>query len=226
MDELPPLPIRPSNCPPGLEHLLQIDQLLVHQQVELMEVVLGIETNNKYEIKNKLGQQIYFANEKSKSCSKLLCGRRRPFKIHIVDNMGTEVIRLRRPLRCGTCWCPCCLQKLEVQAPPGERIGYIVQKWNSCSPKFIIQDENKDAVLKIRGPLCLSGCGCAVNFKIESLELSQKVGKISKERSNLTKEAFTDADNFVIKFPMDLDVKVKAILLGACFLIDYMYFEQ
>jgi hypothetical protein len=27
-------------------------------------------------------------------------------------------------------------------------------------------------------------------------------------------------------FPMDLDVRAKATLLGACFLIDYMFFEK
>ena len=37
---------------------------------------------------------------------------------------------------------------------------------------------------------------------------------------------FTDADNFGINFPIDLDVKVKATLLGATFLIDFMYFEK
>lgn len=47
----------------------------------------------------------------------------------------------------------------------------------------------------------------------------QKVGKISKQWSGLVKEAFTDADNFGIQFPMDLDVKIKACLLGAVFLI-------
>lgn len=30
---------------------------------------------------------------------------------------------------------------------------------------------------------------------------------------------FTDADYFGITFPMDLDVRMKAVMLGACFLI-------
>lgn len=45
------------------------------------------------------------------------------------------------------------------------------------------------------------------------------VGKISKQWSGLLREAFTDADYFGITFPMDLDVKMKAVLLGALFLI-------
>jgi hypothetical protein len=45
------------------------------------------------------------------------------------------------------------------------------------------------------------------------------VGKISKQWSGLLREAFTDADYFGITFPMDLDVKMKAVMMGACFLI-------
>lgn len=42
---------------------------------------------------------------------------------------------------------------------------------------------------------------------------------ISKQWSGIAREAFTDADLFGISFPMDLDVKMKAVMLGACFLI-------
>ena len=52
-----------------------------------------------------------------------------------------------------------------------------------------------------------------------------EVGKISKQWTGFIREAFTDADNFGVNFPMDLDVKMKAVMLGACFLI-VIYFKN
>ena len=40
------------------------------------------------------------------------------------------------------------------------------------------------------------------------------------------KESFTDADNFGVAFPANIDVNHKAILLGAVFLIDFVHFES
>lgn len=45
------------------------------------------------------------------------------------------------------------------------------------------------------------------------------IGRISKQWGGLLREMFVDADYFGITFPMDLDVKLKAVMLGACFLI-------
>jgi len=45
-----------------------------------------------------------------------------------------------------------------------------------------------------------------------------ELGQITKE-FKLTKEVFTDADNFRCTFPLDLDVKTKAGVLGAALLI-------
>ena len=58
---------------------------------------------------------------------------------------------------------------------------------------------------------------CAPQLK--SKDGKEPIGRISKQWSGLLKEVFTDTDNFGIQFPMDLDVKMKAVLMGACFLI-------
>ncbi len=58
-----PAPTMPVNCPPGLEYLMAIDQVLIHQKVELLEAFTGFETNNKYTVKNSMGQKIFYAVE-------------------------------------------------------------------------------------------------------------------------------------------------------------------
>ena len=47
-----------------------------------------IETKNKYKVKNAAGQQIFFAGEESGFCTRQICGSRRGFTMHIVDNFG------------------------------------------------------------------------------------------------------------------------------------------
>ena len=61
-------------------------------------------------------------------CTRQCCGPGRPFEMRIFDNMQREVIHLSRPLRCQCCCCPCCLQEIEIQSPPGTVVGYVEQK--------------------------------------------------------------------------------------------------
>ncbi|EFX80807.1 hypothetical protein DAPPUDRAFT_211709 [Daphnia pulex] len=215
-----------GNCPPGLEYLTQVDQILVHQMVEILEMFTGFETNNKYVVKNSVGQKIFFAAEDSGCCERYWCNNLRSFEMNILDNFGNEVIHIHRPLACQSCLYPCCLQKMEVSAPPGNVIGTIEQEW-SIFPRFKVKDVSGNVVLKIEGPFFpCSCCGTDVNFEIFSSDGEQKVGKISKQWAGILREMVTDADVFGINFPMDLDVKMKAVLLSACFLIDFMYFED
>ena len=62
-------------------------------------------------------------------------------------------------------------------------------------------------------------CGSDVKFKVMSRDSTVQVGTISKQWSGLLNELLTDADHFNCSFPMDLDVNIKAVLLGAVFLI-------
>ncbi|XP_008587640.1 PREDICTED: phospholipid scramblase 2-like, partial [Galeopterus variegatus] len=130
----------------------QKDLLLVHQNVELLEVLFDFDSNNKYEIKNSLGQRIFFAAEDTDCCTRNCrtrncCGPSRPFTMRIVDNTGREVVTLERPLRCSSCCCPCCLQEIEIQTPPGVLVGYVTQIWHPCLPKFMIQKGKREDVL-------------------------------------------------------------------------------
>ncbi|XP_065731852.1 phospholipid scramblase 1 isoform X3 [Phocoena phocoena] len=197
-----PAPSPPLNCPPGLEYLTQIDQLLIHQQIELLEA------------------------EDTDCCTRNCCGPSRPFTMRILDNTGREVITLERPLRCTSCCFPCCLQEIEIQAPPGVPVGYVTQTWHPCLPKFTLQNERREDVLRLTGPCIVCSCCADVDFEIKSLDDRYVVGKISKQWTGLVRELFTDVDNFGIQFPLDLDVKMKAVMLGACFLIDFMFFEM
>lgn len=222
-------------CPPGMEYLTQLDQLLVHQQVELFEAFTGIDTKNRYQIKNALGQQVYFAYEESELCMRICCGPQRSFMMHILNNMNQEVIRVVRPFQCcsGCCWCADCCDHcaltIAVESPPGQPIGHVRQRGSKWKAHYDILDTNFDPLLKIWGPCCFCQavcCTCDIDFRLMTYDESQQIGKISKQWSGIAKEWFTNADNFGIQFPQDLDVKAKGTLLGALFLIEFMFFEQ
>ena len=223
-----PLPEYSGSCPPGLEYLTQVDQLLVHQQIELLEILTGWEQANKYVVKNTLGQQVYFAAEVSTCAQRQCCGPNREFKMSIIDNNGKEVMALQRPLRCGSsCCCDSWRPYMEVEAPPGNVVGYVkADGCGCCHPTYFVMDVDMKPIFRIHTPICGIGCcECEPKYPVKSLD-GQEVGLIQKQWAGLTKEFFTDADNFGITFPMDLDVKVKATCLGALFLIDYMFFEN
>ncbi|OBS56982.1 hypothetical protein A6R68_11893, partial [Neotoma lepida] len=135
----------------------------VHKMCFLI-VILGTETSNKYEIKNSLGQRIYFAVEESICFNRNVCSTLRACTLRITDNSGREVITVNRPLRCNSCWCPCYLQE------------------------------------------------------VKTVDEKLTIGKISKYWSGFVNDVFTNADNFGIHVPADLDVTLKAAMIGACFL--------
>ena len=45
------------------------------------------------------------------------------------------------------------------------------------------------------------------------------VGKLHKQYGGYIQETFTNADNFVIEFPENLALELKAVLIGTLFLI-------
>ena len=221
-----PRPAASSACPPGLEYLASIDQLLIKQQIEMMEVLTGWESKNKYRIFNSMGQQCYFAFEESGCCMYVLylfpkniiglniycfrrsfCGDMREFTMHIVDNMGQEVIRISRPFKClcGFDCCLACRSEIIVEAPPGVPIGSVLADEYCCNPSFKIIDADGKSHFDVYGRCAVfPKCG-DVTFLVSSLEnQGVQIGKITKQWSGFMQEYFTDADNFGISCKLKL----------------------
>ncbi|XP_033149756.1 phospholipid scramblase 2-like isoform X2 [Drosophila busckii] len=197
-----------SNCPRGLEYLASVDQLLITEQVETW--------GNTYVVKNALGQRVFVATEQSSCMSQACGGEERSINISICDNFNSEVIQVYRPEDC----CNCCeMPAVEVSAS-GNLIGSIQKETTFMTPVFDIRNHAGDSVLRLKGSALSHH-----KFELHAMN-GNTIGKIVKQWSGLARELFTDADCFGISFPLDLDVRMKAVLLGATFLIDFLYFEN
>ena len=211
----------------GLDYLASLDHIVIRQRTEMVEVFLGCETKNKYRVLDPYGRQIFYAKEDTDICTRQCCGAIRPFDMILTDESDQEVIHFNRPLRCGSCCYPCCLQEIEIQSPAGIVVGSMEQKWSIFIPKFYVKDAAGQVAFYIEGPCwTASCCGSDVEFKIYDPSKSIELGAILKKWSGCIKECYTDADNFEIHFPLNLNVRMKTVLLGACMLIDFMFFEK
>ncbi|XP_058886940.1 phospholipid scramblase 1-like isoform X4 [Acipenser ruthenus] len=158
-----PLPADPPpDCPPGLEYLSVVDQILIHQVPDRTQ---GNRTRNRYELRNGLGQRIYYALEDPSSAVGDLCRNTRGFTLSVQDCKLCNVMQIFRPCRSPTRWCPGCLET-------------------------VLGSDNVTVV-----------------------------GKISNKFTGVAAEYFTNSDSFGVQFPVDLDVTIKATLIGASFLI-------
>uniref|UniRef100_A0A671QHN7 Phospholipid scramblase n=1 Tax=Sinocyclocheilus anshuiensis TaxID=1608454 RepID=A0A671QHN7_9TELE len=213
--------------PPGGTYFAQILNMyyVMNKTCMVYAALAGLESNNKYEIRNSMGQNVFYAVEENDCLTRQCCGPLRSFTIRVLDNFGQEIITVSRPLKCMSWFVPCCLQELEIQAPPGNTVGYVLQQWHPFLPKFTIENEHREPVLKLQGPFCGWSCLPDVDFEILTMD-EVSIGKISKQWTGLLREAFTDSDNFGIQFPMDLDVRMKAVMIGACFLIVSMSVQR
>ncbi|XP_054933345.1 phospholipid scramblase 2-like isoform X3 [Dermacentor andersoni] len=98
-----------------------------------------------------------------------------------------------------------------------------------CGPRRCLEidvlDFTNTAVIHIVRPLrCVHCCWfCCLQVRTTN---GVAIGAVTKEWGGLVKEYFTDTDTFNVSFPLDLDVNMKAALMAAALLIDYMFFER
>lgn len=88
--------------------------------------------------------------------------------------------------------------QLEVQSPPGNTVGYVVQQWHPFSPKFLVGNEHSEPVLKIHGPFCGWSCLPDVDFEVG---LSKHRNPLNWGKHNTEMLTFTSSGHFLVKDP-------------------------
>ena len=217
----------------GLSVLSSHDELLVSQQVELLEVATDWEQNNKYHICDIDGNTIFFLQEENSFCTRNCCGPQRPFDIYFLDSQGEEVLHLHRDCACAPCGWPCCFcflccfcnskQFITINSFDVE-LGKLSLDRTCCVPTIRVDDGKGNKLYSISGSCCHWNCGKKFEYQIFNRE-GVEVGNISKENTGDMRERVTDADCFVLRFPLEIDVNEKAMLIAAVIMIDFLYFE-
>lgn len=198
-----------------LQTLAQANAIYVRQKFEIAEI-FDFETRNRYQIQTEDGQQFGYCAEPKvgfgDAIMRQFFGHWRVFNIVGTNMDNRQVFRAHHPFR----WF---FQRLDVFGAGDRPVGSLQQRFAWLNKKFDFLDTRGRVIMTMTSPF----------WKIWTFPI-QKNGRdvsiIEKKWSGLSKEIFTDADNFRVRF---IDGKLTAderlLLLAGAVFTDLLYFE-
>lgn len=193
-----------------------------------MDLRIPLEVENVYKILSENDEeQVYYALQDS-GVKQHTCSTHRPFLIRVIDRYGKEVISIYRPFRRFRRIL--CNDEVRLMLGDDEILGSIKQKmsllrkhyWDICDEKGVAQYRMKGPCCNCACPGYCSSCFTRVEYKVYARNHGgNQIAKISKAHNA---ESHGPAYDFTADFPRNLDVKIKAVFIGAVFLIDFMFF--
>ncbi|XP_055533216.1 phospholipid scramblase 2-like [Wyeomyia smithii] len=226
------LKMQPDSNHEALFPLIAIDRIKFKQSVEWLQIVCGIEMPIRFELANQLNTLIYLLREDENCCERNCIPQGFRTRSTLLTANGAVALKFQREGRCVlNCCMPCCCyplpfsrERLTVLGPNGAVLGVVQQEWSWWTSRFTILNAEESVVLKINGPSLNFACFTDVNYEIVAPN-DARIGNITKHYAGFVCDTFADFDDFTINFPGDLDVAVKATLLGAVSLINLLFFQ-
>ncbi|XP_040271358.1 phospholipid scramblase 3-like [Bufo bufo] len=191
--------------PPGLQELLPVSQFYIHQTWNGM-----FQGYCTYNLSGPNGQLVYQATEDRECCGPRL-------SVRVQNIQGYNVLNLYIPANFCS-W----ETTLQVSDSSGQILGYVDQNWTAFSSSFDILNPHHEICLKVKGPGWGEGFMSDQVHQVLSADKSFSVGQITRVwRGLLCRD-----DKFVLQFPPDLDVSMKALLISCTLLIDLLQHER
>lgn len=204
-------------CPPGLECLLETSQVVVHLDNLRHNKVFNEDAIERMEIIDETRRVLFYAERESNPESS------KSFLYHIYGTNGEEVIQVLNPLS-ETCVC-CkaswhrlrrCKFQTTVFSPPGIISGFVRQGHTLFVQEFEILSPGEDVLLVLRG--------APTDLEIYTPDFEDELGRLCVHGwHGIMHEVRRSSKDYGLTFPLDLDVRVKAILIGALFSTHWLY---
>ena len=190
------------------------EKLVVQQKVEKLEVFTGIETKNKYSILTDQGKDILFAYEESNWFSRVLLKQSRPLLINFIDNNKNNFLKIEKKFAFF-------FPEFSILNSDNQLIAKVKTRFGLNS-RLEVYDNNNQLVFFLKNQVMHPW-----TFNIyKSKSDENSIALISKKFSGLSKEFFTNADNFVIDFNQIKTEEEKKIILALSLIIDLFVFES
>jgi len=197
-----------------MEELAGSSSLTVRQVKEWGEIFTGFEGRNRYAVLAPSGELIFAAGEEGGSLlARWFLKAWRPFTLQVLACKDrSSVLRIQSPFRFY-------FREVSVYDADGRLLGVVKRRFALLRRIYSVQDASGRECCRLFGPILHP-------WTFEIRDGRGVHGKITKKWSGLLKEGFTDADDFGVLFPAEWDPEIKAVLLGAVFLIDFVHFED
>ncbi len=215
-DELaPPVPFAAS--------LAQADRLVVRQKRNVLETFTGLEARGRFAVYTEQGGFTAGFAEHGEGAGAFLARwflkANRPFTMGLYpsEHASQPLLILRRPWR----WFFAHLELSE--AATGRVIGRVQQRFAWFKKRLDVQSPDGRVIARLTGPL-LKPWTIFVEVGPESNP--REVGRIEKKWGGFLKEAFTDADTFLVTLPPPTDLQLRQLVLASAVLVDFLWFEH
>ena len=193
--------------------LTPYQQLVVRQGVEHLEVFTGIEIENRYTIMTPEGETLLLAYEESGFFSRQFLSSHRPLAVRLVAPDGQLVLTASR----NFFWF---LSHLYVQDGEDRPLGSLHRRFAVLNRRFNLEDPNGVALAELQGSLFHPN---TFVFQRQDTE----VARITKQWSGIMREAFSDADTFMVQFDHGaLGPDLSWLVLATAIAIDLDFFES
>lgn len=205
-------------CPVGLQGLLDVGQMVVHTGNFRHDIIFNARNKKRYEVIDEMRRVLFYVEQEDKSSTD-----KRSIFFKIYNSKKEEVAHILVPPKrvcvCAGlswhCWSMCHLTAV-VYSPLGVIVGFVRRKRTMLVQEFEILSPHEQLILRLRGALN--------DLQIHSGDMGVGVGRVSMRGwVGVMHEVRRTHLDQGITFPVDLDVRVKCLLLSAAIVIVHVF---